>query len=70
LFFYKLSSCEIDHVDLTDLREIHYKIGVKSQHCNAFVNFCEISLIDLRVDDQCLALFLEKIRALKLYICE
>ena len=70
LFFSRLLSSEINHVDLIDLRAIHYKMGVKSEHFNAFMNFCEVSLIDLKVNDQCLALFLEKIRGLKPYICE
>ena len=69
LFFARILENNIDYVDLIDLKAIHYKMGIKSEDFNLFLKFCKISLLDLRVNDQYIEIFLDKLKALQPYIC-
>jgi hypothetical protein len=70
LFFIKMLSGKMDHVDLVDLKAIHYKMGVNSEAYELFVKFCQIGLMDLKIKEPYIDAIIEKIRSLKAYICE
>lgn len=70
LFFAKLLSGKIDHIDLVDLKAIHYKMGVTSEAFEIFANFCQIGLMDLKLKEPIVDAIMERIKSLKSYICE
>ena len=70
LFFAKIFSGKINHVDLIDLKAIHYKMGVTSEAFEIFANFCQIGLMDLKLKEPIVDAIMEKIKSLKSFICE
>lgn len=69
LFFLKLFRNEIDDVDLTDLKAIHWKMGIKPQHFELFSKSTYDSLTETQINPEYVGIFMEKINGLKEYIC-
>ena len=69
LFYIKLFNCGIDSIDLVDLKAIHYKLGIKNSHFEAFIQFTEESLQEIKIEKCFIKLMLDKIKFLKDSVC-